>query len=150
MMSSFILSHSTLFWFILGIALAILEVSIPGGFVLILMGFGAWTVSLISLFMNISFPMQILLFVLGSLMYVLLLRENIKSILKRINHDEDLENEFVGKKAQAITLIDKDQGKVEFKGTQWPATSEGIIQPGEEVEILEQNSINLQVKSLKQ
>ncbi|MEO5582653.1 MAG: NfeD family protein [Saprospiraceae bacterium] len=148
-MSTYILSHTTLLWFILGIVLAVLEISIPGGFVLILMGFAAWTVSLISLFSGISMAMQIILFVIGSLMYVLLLRENIKSILKRLNNDDDLENEFVGKKGQAITLIDKDQGKIQFKGTQWQAKSEGVIQPGEEVLILEQNSINLKVKSLK-
>lgn len=149
-MSSFILSHITLFWFILGILLIIFELAVPGGFVLLLMGLAAWTVSIVTLLLHVSITMQIILFVIASLMYLLLIKENLKSLLHRIDHDhDDPENEFVGKKGVAITTIDQAQGKVEFKGTQWPAKSDQPIQPGEEVEILEQNSITLFVKSYK-
>ena len=149
-MSVYILSHIALIWFLFGILLVLLELLIPGGFVLFLMGIAAWTVSIVSFFVSLSFPMQIILFVIASLMYTLLLKENLQALLNRIDRKkEDPENEFIGKKAQALTSININEGKVEFKGTQWPAKSDQPIQPGEEVEIVDQQSITLHVKSTK-
>ena len=63
--------------------------------------------------------------------------------------EADPENEFIGKKAIALTDINDLDGKIEFKGTQWPATSESLILRGDEVEIIHQESINLHVKPIK-
>lgn len=145
---AYILSHLPLSWFILGLFLIAAELIVPGGFVLMLIGLAALTVSLFSWVFTLSIGIQVLLFFIAVFMYTFLLKENLKSILKRKGNEEDPENEFVGKKATALTSIDSESGRVEYKGSQWPAKSESLILPGDEVEILEQESITLYVKPL--
>ena len=64
--------------------------------------------------------------------------------------DQVLEDEIIGKKAIAETSIGPDQnGKVEFKGASWDATSDVLINPGEQVTIISNRSILLIVKPSK-
>lgn len=122
---------------------------IPGGFVLLLMGMAALTLSLVTFLTPFGWVFQLGLFVLATLMYTLLLKENLKKIFRTRTYLNDPENEFIGKKAIALTDINDLDGKIEFKGTQWPATSESLILRGDEVEIIHQESINLHVKPIK-
>ena len=145
---AYVLSHLPLSWFILGLILIAAELMVPGGFVLMLIGLAALTVSLISWIFTLGIGIQVVLFFIAVFMYTFLLKENLKSILKRKGTEEDPENEFVGKKATALTNIDTESGRVEYKRSQWPAKSDSLILPGDEVEILEQESITLYVKPL--
>ena len=62
----------------------------------------------------------------------------------------ELEDEFLGKTGKAETFIGPGQnGKVDFKGTNWDAKSEDIIEKGENVTIIGNDSILLIVKSTK-
>ena len=57
---------------------------------------------------------------------------------------------FLGKIGIAETFIGPGQnGKVDFKGTSWDATSDDIIDKGEQVTIIGNDSILLIVKSTK-
>ena len=145
---AYVLSHLPLSWFILGLILIAAELMVPGGFVLMLIGLAALTVSLISWIFTLGIGIQVVLFFIAVFMYTFLLKENLKSILKRKGTEEDPENEFVGKTATALTNINTESGIVEYKGSQWPAKSDSLILPGDEVEILEQESITLYVKPL--
>lgn len=65
-------------------------------------------------------------------------------------HSTELEDEFLGKTGKAETFIGPGQiGKVDFKGTSWDAKSEDIIEKGENVTIIGNDSILLIVKSAK-
>lgn len=144
---NYLMTHLPLFWFVLGILLIGAELMIPGGFILMLMGLAACTVSLFAWLLPMSLTFQVGLFVIAVFMYTFLLKENLKSILNRKSkHYVDPENEFKGRLATALTAINQESGRVEFKGTQWTARSESEIAPGEEVEIIEQDSITLLVK----
>ena len=62
----------------------------------------------------------------------------------------ELEDEFIGKTGKAETFIGPDNnGKVDFKGTTWDAQSEDIIEKGENVTIIGNDSILLIVKSTR-
>lgn len=64
--------------------------------------------------------------------------------------NEILEDEFLGKTGIAETFIGPGQnGKIDFKGTSWDARSEDIIEKGENVVIVGNDSILLIVKSSK-
>ena len=146
---SFFMEYTSLVWLFAGILLIFLELMIPGGFVLLLMGMAALTLSLVTFLTPFGWVFQLGLFVLATLMYTLLLKENLKKIFRTRTYLNDPENEFIGKKAKALTDINDLDGKIEFKGTQWPATSESLILRGDEVEIIHQESINLHVKPIK-
>ena len=73
-----------------------------------------------------------------------------KKIIWTKQHTTELEHEFLGKTGKAETFIGPGQkGKVDFKGTSWDARSEDIIEKGENVTIIGNESIILIVKSTK-
>ncbi|HNR06625.1 MAG TPA: NfeD family protein [Saprospiraceae bacterium] len=127
--------------------LIMLEISVPGGFIMLFFGLGALTLSVLTFFIDMGWMFQIALFLVSSLMYLFLLRENAQRFLNP-QIKEDPENEFIGKTAKALTPISDMEGKVEFKGTQWTALSKEPIPPGTEVEIVGQESITLFVKPI--
>jgi membrane protein implicated in regulation of membrane protease activity len=142
--------NNAVIWFCIGFAFFLLEFVLPG-FILFFFGVGAWIVALAAFFFDLSLNAQLLLFIVSSLISVLLLR----NWLKRKFGDSDvnvskLEDEFVGKVAVAETSIGPGaNGKVEFKGTSWEATSDDAIAVGESVMITATRSIILIVKSIK-
>ncbi len=143
------MASMTLFWLIAGIAMIILELLVPGGFVLFVLGLAAVTIFLVTSFFSMGWMYQVTMFFVAAVMYLVLLRDNLKKLVFKFSKEEDPENEFVGKIAKAITPITATEGKVEFKGTQWPAKSDWPVLPGEEVEIISQESILLIVKPSK-
>jgi membrane protein implicated in regulation of membrane protease activity len=135
-------------WFIIGFIFFLLEFAVPG-FILFFFGLGAWTVAITSLLTDISLNTQIFLFLGSSLLTVLLFRNWVR---KRLGMNkaakQNLEDEFVGKIARAETaILPGKQGKVYFKGTSWMATSNEMINEGDDVIITGQDSIVLIVKS---
>lgn len=137
-------------WFIIGFALLLLEFALPG-LIIMFFGVGAWVVAIMSLFIDMSINMQLVVFLVASLFSVLLLRKWLqKTLLERKRPREVIESEFIGKTAKAETAISPGQnGKVLFKGSSWQAMSEDIISPGENVTIIDTQSILLIVKSTK-
>lgn len=134
-------------WFLLGFAFLLLEFAVPG-FILFFFGIGAWIVSLITLFTDISLNSQIIIFLVSSLAIVGLFRNWVKKKLGSTNlSNYVLEDEIVGKTAKAETaILPGQEGRVSFRGTSWKASSSENINPGEEVTIVANESINLIVK----
>lgn len=144
------LFNSTVLWFIAGTLLFLLEFALPG-FIVFFFGIGAWVVAIITLFSPISVTTQLFIFIATSILTVLLFRKWLrKQLAGRQNGSAALEDEFVGRTAQAETLIAPGtNGKVAFKGTTWEAESHETIHPGEQVMITGFRSIILLVKSNK-
>jgi membrane protein implicated in regulation of membrane protease activity len=137
-------------WIIIGFVFFLLEFVIPG-LILFFFAVGAWIVAIVCLFIDISINVQLIIFLVSSIASILLLRKWFSKILwKRKHSSELLEDEFLGKIAIAETAISPGKnGKVDFKGTTWQATSEDTIEKGENVIITGNESILLIVKSSK-
>jgi membrane protein implicated in regulation of membrane protease activity len=137
-------------WIILGFVFFLLEFLLPG-LILFFFAVGAWIVAILCLFVDLSINEQLIIFLISSVATILLLRKWLTKILwKRKHSTELLEDEFLGKIAKAETaILPGENGKVNFKGTTWQAASEDIIEKGENVEIVGNESILLFVKSIK-
>ncbi|MGB4400767.1 MAG: NfeD family protein [Daejeonella sp.] len=137
----------TLIWFIIGFALFMLEFAVPG-FILFFFGIAAWIVAVITLFIDISLNLQLMIFLGSALITVALFRKYLKDKLGMYRETPKLlEDEFIGKVGYAETEISPVRnGKVDFKGTSWDASSADTIAPGQQVQIIETKSILLIVK----
>nr|AGU10156.1 NfeD-like C-terminal, partner-binding [uncultured organism] len=132
---------------IAGFLFFLLEFAVPG-FILFFFAVGAWVVALISLFMDMSVNTQLVIFLAASVLTILLFRNWVKKITWLQKNSTELENEFIGKTAKAETpIIPGTDGKVEFKGTSWQARSNDVIEKGDNVVIVGNESILLIVKS---
>ena len=142
--------NAEVIWFILGFVFFLLEFAIPG-LILFFFAVGAWIVAILLLFLDFSINTQIIIFLASSILSILLFRRSLKKIMWTKKHsNEILEDEFLGKTGIAETSIGPGQnGKIDFKGTSWDARSEDIIEKGENVIIIGNESILLIVKSSK-
>ncbi len=145
-----IFKQPAVIWFIIGFILFILEFVIPG-LILFFFAVGAWIVATLTLVFDLSINFQLIIFVISSVLTILLLRKWVKKVIYGKNPSREiLEDEFLGKIARAETAIfPGENGKVDFKGTSWPAASEDFIEKGENVIIVGNESILLIVKTTK-
>ncbi len=139
-------------WFLIGLALLIMEFVLPG-LIVVFFGVGACIVALICLLTDISLNTQLLIFIITSVLSLLCLRKWLKGIfLGHIVSKQDLKanlEEFIGQKAVVKEKITpKVGGKVEFHGTGWQAEADEEIAEGTVVEIIGKDNITLKVKAL--
>jgi membrane protein implicated in regulation of membrane protease activity len=143
------LYNAPVIWFVAGFIFFLLEFAVPG-LILFFFAVGAWTVAILSLFLDFSINTQLIIFLASSLITILVFRKWVKKIIWTKRHSSEIEDEFVGKTGLAETFIGPGKnGKVDFKGTSWNAQSEDVIQKGENVTITGNESILLIVKSSK-
>jgi len=139
-------------WFLAGLALLILEFSMPG-LVVFFFGVGACVVAIVCLITEISLNVQLIIFIAASVLSLLLLRRWLKGVflghtVSKQNLKENLE-EYVGQHAVVIqTIVPKAGGKVEFHGTNWMAQADQEIAEGTVVEIIDKDNITFKVKAL--
>jgi len=139
-------------WFLIGLALLIMEFVLPG-LIIAFFGVGAWIVALVCLITDIGINTQLIIFIVSSVLSLLFLRKWLKGIF--IGHSvskqdlkEDIE-EFIGQKAVVKeTIKPKAGGKVEFHGTNWLAEADEEIAVETVVEIVGKENITLKVKTL--
>ncbi len=139
-------------WFLIGLALFIMEFVLPG-LIIAFFGVGAWIVALVCLIADIGINTQLIIFILSSVLSLLFLRKWLKGVfighaVSKQNPAENLE-EFIGQKAVVKEEITpKAGGKVEFHGTNWLAEADEEIAEGTVVEIVGKDNITLKVKIL--
>ena len=144
------LAKPELIWFIIGVSLLFIEFSMPG-LVVFFFAVGAWIVTIICFFVDISINTQLLIFLVTSIASLLLLRQRLKTVFsgyssprKDVSTDMD---DFTGKTATVTREIRHNKkGRVEFHGTNWDAEAEETIEVGATVEIVGKESITLKVK----
>lgn len=150
---------SVLVWFIIGVVFFFAEMVVPG-FIIFFFGIGAWVVAIATLFGLDNLTIQLLLFIVVSVLSLILFRKKSKSIFRGKekafqSKDDDKLDEFIedmhGKKATVVSDIIPGEisGKVEFRGTQWKAEAEEVIKAGAVVEIISRDNITLKVKAVK-
>ena len=140
-------------WFLIGLVLFLLEFALPG-FIIAFFGAGAWVVSIFNLIAKPTLNLQLLVFILSSVIMLLLLRRYVKGLfIGGTDSEQDLEqkmDDFVGQQVIVTKAIkDGKRGKVEFHGAAWDAESDEDIQEGEKVEIVGKESIVLKVRKIQ-
>jgi membrane protein implicated in regulation of membrane protease activity len=143
-----IFSHPAVIWFLIGLVLLLLEFLIPG-LIIFFFGIGAWITALAFLIFTPDINIQIVIFLVSSVLALVLLRRYLKKRFFKEGGDNtaSLDNEFIGRTAVAETDIPAEgRGKINFKGTLWNADSEVDIKKGDRVIILAKESITLKVK----
>jgi inner membrane protein len=147
---------SALVWFIAGVAFFLLELVVPG-FVIFFFGIGAWVVGIAALFGLDNLTLQLIIFLVVSILSLVLLRKKVHGIFKGKenkfdskddNKLEEFIEDVIGKKATVINDIIPGgiNGRVEFRGTQWKAEADEEIKAGSIVEITCRDNITLKVK----
>ena len=122
------------------------------GFFIFFFGLGAWVTALVCLIADPGTNLQIIIFAVTSVLSLVALRKIIqkKFFYSKGNQSEEVEDEFTGKEAIAITDFGPDKnGKVEFKGTTWKAESKSEIKEGQTVIIIEKENFTLIVEPKK-
>jgi len=109
-------------WLVLGLVLALTELSTTGGFYLMFFGLGAAIVGLLSAF-DLAGPLttQILLFSVLSVLSLLLFRARLLKAVQRDPQTPAIDT-LVGEIGSALDpLAPGDVGRVELRGTVWSA-----------------------------
>ncbi len=147
-------SQSELYWFLLGLSLMLSELAIPG-FVIIFFGIGAWITAL-CIFLGIApaFNIQLLIFLISSILSLILFRKQGKKYFRGkvsglVRDVSELDN-VKGERAMVVEDIHPRSlaGKVEFHGTNWNATADDEIKKGTPVVILGREDLTLKVKTI--
>ena len=135
-------------WFIVGTILLLLELAIPG-LILVFFGAGAWITAGCLLLFDLNFNSQLLIFLLTSLGSLFTLRHSIRKKYMdfSVEGSDPQNNAFIGSKAISLTSFGpKKNGKVEFNGSQWEASSNYLIKENMPVKIIGMKSIKLIVE----
>ena len=142
-----ILSDPAVIWFLVGLGLLLLELVLPG-LVILFFGAGAWVTALVCAITDIKLNLQILIFLVASLLMLLLLRKYLKNRFFNRTDQEiaDQLEEFIGRKAKALNDFKDGTGKIEFKGTQWSARCSEPVSKGDWVVIRSKDSLTLDVE----
>jgi inner membrane protein len=147
-MGTSIFSRPELIWFIIGLGLFLLELSMPG-FIIFFFGLGAWVTALVCMIANPGTNFQIIIFAVSSVLSLVVLRRIIqkKFFYSNDSNPDSVDDEFTGKDALAIADFGPGKkGKVEFKGTTWDAESKFEVGKGQSVVIINKESIKLIVE----
>ena len=139
-----------LIWFTAGIVLILLEFGAPG-VVIGFFGIGA-ILTAITTWSDLTeeFVGQCLVFTISSLVLLGGLRRYAKKWFVGDSADgsADLESEFSGKEALALSDFAGGRGLVELKGAQWKARSDEAIQSGQVVVIDRREDLTLFVRTI--
>lgn len=138
--------NPAIIWIICGIAGLLLELIVPG-LIILFFGVGALLTGFSYWLYPVCIEYQFLIFLLSSIVLLLLFRKTIRKSFFNSNSvaRDELEDEFIGKQAEAISDFVAGLGKVSFKGTTWNATSSDTIKQGDIVTIQQRNSLTLLV-----
>ena len=145
------LSTPSLFWFVGGIVLFLLEMFVPG-FVLFFFGAGACLTALATLLFGLTLNSQILVFIFASLLSLVLLRRYVKTIFigDSVASGTDSALAEHGARVEVINeIVPPAEGKVKYSGTTWRARATEKIEAGEIVQVIEQDGLIMTVKKLE-
>ncbi|HDR04743.1 MAG TPA: NfeD family protein [Candidatus Marinimicrobia bacterium] len=136
-------------WFLVGLVCILAEFVLPG-VVIIFFGIGAWVTAFLLLIFSFSFGLQVLFFVLASVISLLTLRKRLNRVMAlKPNVTAEMRSEgFLGETAVCRgPLLPGKIGKVEYKGAIWEAWSDEAIETERLVTIIDVDSIKLKVKA---
>ena len=135
------------FWIILAIIFLIGEL-LSGGFYLLSIGLGAIAAAILN-YLQFSITLQIIAFILITVIFILLSRPLYKKLNKNTVDKKANTERLIGLKAKVTEDIDSHKiGNINVNGEVWKAISDEKISKGETVEITEIEGVKLKVKKL--
>jgi membrane protein implicated in regulation of membrane protease activity len=138
-------------WFILGVILLVVE-AMHTGVLAVFFALGAWVTAVLMWLGAVeSTWAQLAVFLIVSVVSLLLLRSEMRKWLTGLRHPAGQDaalDDFAGNLATVIEAIEpgKNAGKVEFRGTHWPARAECPIAKGTVVKIVARDNLTLSVQ----
>lgn len=128
-----------LIWFLIGVVLAFIELSMPG-LIVIFFGVGALITSVALMVADLSLNSQVLIFITSSVLSLLLLRHWLKRIFygnKSLGAGDGLDDFPQGVRVKVTRDISPlEQGRISYRGADWYATAEEDIAKGSTAEIV--------------
>lgn len=136
-------------WLYLGCLLMLLELTIPG-FVIFFFGLAAAAVSGILFLFDISFALQLALFSIFSVLFIVLLRKWFTRLFLGVSSEtKDVESEFVGRVAVVTEKISLgESGRILLRDSQWDAVAAEEIDAGAKVRVISQKNLTLTVEKI--
>jgi membrane protein implicated in regulation of membrane protease activity len=132
-----------LIWFLIGAALLIAELMLPG-LILIFFAAGCWVTALASSLLEIDLTIQIVIFIISSLALLFTLRKFAVKTFKgetRDQTDDHYADAKIGKMAVVTkTIYPHKPGEIKVMGSFWIAVSNQEIKEGTSVVIKSQTS----------
>ena len=140
-----------LIWFLLGIGFFVVELLLPG-FIILVFGIGAWCVALILAVMDISQSIQLVVFLLASLLSLVLLRSRLHSVFVGDASSTEGTSSAVQPPATTGTvtqaIIPPATGRIQYGGSFWSAKADQVITENTVVVIVEKKGLMLTVRPL--
>lgn len=125
--------NASLFWFIVGVVLLVLEALTPG-FFLVFFGLGAWVTAALAFFLPLGVNLQWIVFMAVSIISLLVLRRKLKSLFKGKSaeagnmDDPVFSSQYIGREVTILKDVGPGEpGLAELNGTNWRARTEGPI-----------------------
>lgn len=135
------------FWIILAIIFLIGEL-MSGGFYLLSIGIGAMAAAILN-YLQFSMTIQIITFILITLIFILISRPLYKKLNKNTVDKRPNTERLIGLGAKVTEDIDSHKiGTINVNGEIWKAISDEKIEKGEKVEIVDIEGVKLKVKKL--
>jgi membrane protein implicated in regulation of membrane protease activity len=140
-------------WVLAGLLLLLMEFAVPG-LIIFFFGIGAWVVAATCLFADISINTQLIIFIVSSLVFLASLRKWLRGIFVGHTYSKQMGaqdmHDTIGQKATVTEdILPPHSGRVELHGVLWTAQAAANIDAGQIVEIIDQESLTLTVKSLE-
>lgn len=138
-------------WMALAIILFLAELLTLGVF-LLFFALGAFTTAVAVYFVPLTTNLQIVLFLLVSVVSLLFLRAKIQSILYRKKKTVPSENvaDVVGRQGEVVeAILPPAQGKVSLHGTFWAASSQQKLNIGDIITVIGRDNLTLVVAKLE-
>ena len=139
-----------LVWFLVGIVFLALELLLPG-LIVFFFGLGAWCVALMLALMPMSLAVQLLVFVVASLVLLVGLRSFVKKIFLGRSLEKDAMNSaqlLEGTGEVIDDILPPALGKIKYSGSFWQASADQPLLKGTTVRILEKNNLTVKVGPL--
>ena len=139
-----------LVWFLVGIVFLALELLLPG-LIVFFFGLGAWCVALLLSLVSMSLAMQLLVFLVASLVLLLALRSLLKKVFLGRTLEKDAMNSaqlLEGTGEVIEDILPPALGKIKYSGSFWQANADQPLVKGTTVRILEKNNLTVKVGPL--
>jgi membrane protein implicated in regulation of membrane protease activity len=136
-----------LIWFLLGIAFFFIELIVPS-FILFFLGIGAWVTTSVLAVTHVSLTVQMLIFLVSSLVSLIMLRRWLRSIFFGNSSEEDGSTIVHTSPSTGVVteaIAPPAQGRVKYGGSFWQATADESLPEGTVVQILERKGLVVQV-----
>jgi membrane protein implicated in regulation of membrane protease activity len=102
------LYNAAVLWFIAGFVFFLLEFVVPG-LILFFFAVSAWLVAILVLLFDFSINTQLVIFLTGSILTILLFRKWVKQIIWTKKNSTELEDEFLGRTAKLKRILAPEQ-----------------------------------------